>query len=75
LRGFQELILTNAKSFLGLVLHHQNEKKWGGGGAGEKARRRPEEGLTGVSSTGKFLPNFDLKNMISTCTTDFSWKK
>jgi hypothetical protein len=25
--------------------------------------------------TGEFLPDFDLKNMISTNTKDFSWKK
>jgi hypothetical protein len=47
------------------------KKKGGRGPLG----RRLEEGLTGVSLTGKFLPNFDLKNMISTCTKDFSWKK
>jgi len=51
------------------------KRNGGGRGAGEKARRRPEEGLTGVSSTGKFLPNFDLKNRILTCIKDFSWKK
>jgi hypothetical protein len=28
-----------------------------------------------ISSTGEFLPNFDLKTMISTYTNDFSWKK
>ncbi len=28
-----------------------------------------------VSLTGEFSPNFDLKNMISTYTKDFSWKK
>jgi hypothetical protein len=28
-----------------------------------------------VSSTGEFLPNFDLKNMISTSTKDFSQNK
>jgi hypothetical protein len=30
---------------------------------------------TGVSFNGKFLPNFELKNMISTYTKDFSWEK
>jgi hypothetical protein len=28
-----------------------------------------------ISFTGEFSPNFDLKNMISTYTNDFSWKK
>jgi hypothetical protein len=28
-----------------------------------------------ISFTGEFSPNFDLKNMISTKTNDFSWKK
>jgi hypothetical protein len=28
-----------------------------------------------VSFTGEFSPNFDLKNMISPYTKDFSWKK
>jgi len=28
-----------------------------------------------VSFTGKFLPNVNLRNMISTCTKDFSWEK
>jgi hypothetical protein len=27
-----------------------------------------------VSATGEFSPNFDLKNMISTYTKDFSWE-
>jgi hypothetical protein len=27
------------------------------------------------SQFGKFLPNFDLKNMISTYTMDFPWEK
>jgi hypothetical protein len=30
---------------------------------------------TSVSFNGKVLPNFDLKNMISTYTKDFSWGK
>jgi hypothetical protein len=30
--------------------------------------------LASVSCTGDFSPNFDLKNMISTYTKDFSWK-
>jgi hypothetical protein len=30
---------------------------------------------TSVSFNGKFLPNFELKNMISTYTKDFSWEK
>jgi hypothetical protein len=38
------------------------------------------QGLAGgegnrISFTGEFSPNFDLKNMISTYTNDFSWKK
>jgi hypothetical protein len=28
-----------------------------------------------VSFTGKFSPNFNVKNMISTYTKDFSWEK
>jgi hypothetical protein len=31
--------------------------------------------LWSISFIGEFLPNFDLKNMISTYTKDFSWKK
>jgi hypothetical protein len=30
---------------------------------------------TSDSSNGEFSPNFNLKNMISTNTKDFSWKK
>ncbi len=30
---------------------------------------------TSVSFNGKFLPNFDLKNMISTYTKEFLWEK
>jgi hypothetical protein len=37
----------------------------GGGGGGGNTN----------SFTGEFTPNFDLKNMISTYTNDFSWKK
>jgi hypothetical protein len=29
----------------------------------------------GISLTGEFRQNFDLKNTISTCTQDFSWEK
>jgi hypothetical protein len=31
--------------------------------------------LASVSFTGEYLPNFDLENIISTYTKDFSWKK
>jgi hypothetical protein len=31
--------------------------------------------LGDVFCTSKFIPNFDLKNMISTYAKDFSWKK
>jgi hypothetical protein len=35
----------------------------------------PEWALLRLVVGGRFLPNFDLANMISTYTKDFSWKK
>jgi hypothetical protein len=38
-------------------------------------KKKKEYTKRSVSCGGEFSPNFDLKNMISTYTKDFSWKK